>query len=119
MSNDELRVYLKYAALALGAFLAGSLTALVPQLMDPTMPDLNFRIVVGSGLSALIAAFGGAFLPRQGSVGLSKDVDALRSVGIPRTEMTVVKREKLSELERRAAELEREFPDALRREQRP
>lgn len=101
--TPEIQNYLKYAALALGAFLVGCAAALVPQLMDPAMPPLNWRIVIGTGITALVTAYGGTMLPRAGSTGLATEVNHLRDHGVSRTDMTVVSTEDLERLKSEAA----------------
>lgn len=86
----EVQNYVKYAALALAAFLIGCASALVPQLLDPTMPDLNWRIVLGTGIASLVTAYGGMLLPRHGSTGLAHQVNSLRAEGYSREDMVVV-----------------------------
>lgn len=90
MSEAELNNYLKYALLALGAFAAGCVVALIPQLMDPTMPVLNWRFVLGTGLTAVVSTYGGTFLPRGGSTAIAAQVNALRAGGVHREDMMVV-----------------------------
>jgi hypothetical protein len=90
VSDQELRNALKYALLALLAFGLGCATALVPQLMDPAMAPINWRIVVGTGITAIVTAYGGSRLPRSGSTAIASQVDALKAQGVPRHEMVVV-----------------------------
>jgi hypothetical protein len=113
--SPEARNYVQYAALALGAFLVGSLTALVPQLMDPTMPALNWRTVLGTGITAVLTAYGGSLLPRSGSTGLARQVDALKADGVPKSDMVVVSQE---QADRPAGPSIHEIADELERRRR-
>lgn len=79
--------------LALAAFAVGCASALVPQLMDPTMPALNWRIVIGTGITAVLAAGGGSFLPRSGSTGIAAQVNELRGQGVHRDDMVVLSKD--------------------------
>jgi hypothetical protein len=101
--TPEVQNYIKYAAVALGAFLVGCAAALVPQLLDPALPPINWRIVIGTGISALVTAYGSTLLPRAGSTGLATQVNHLRDLGVPRAEMTVVPSEDLEHLKSAAA----------------
>jgi hypothetical protein len=118
----EQRNLLMYLFLALAAFAVGCATALVPQLMDPTMPPMNWRIVIGTGITALITAYGGSRLPRTGSTTIAAQVDNLKSVGVPRRDMIVVTRDDAAataaealtptQVQQVADELERRMRDA-------
>lgn len=88
--TPEQRNLLKYVGLAIAAFLIGCATALVPQLMDASQPPLNWRIVLGTGIAALVTAYGGSLLPRVGGEHIASRVDALRDEGYHRDELTVV-----------------------------
>ena len=101
---------LNYFVLALGAFVLGCAGALVPQLMDPTMPDLNFRVVIGTGLTAVLTAYGGSRLPRTGSAKLAAEVGALQAEGVSRSDMTVVPTDEVAVLRAEAARLKRIKP---------
>jgi hypothetical protein len=90
MTRAEINNALKYALLALAAFAVGCATALVPQLMDVSQPALNWRIVLGTGITAVITAYGGAMLPRAGSTGIAAQVDTLKAGGTARSEMVVL-----------------------------
>lgn len=114
--SPEARNILNYALLAVGAFAVGCAAALVPQLMDPSMPELNFRIVLGSGLSALLAAYGGSFLPRGGSTRLAEQVDTLKQMGVRKRDMRVVPWDDAPEAEREAR-LAARFPDGPLRQE--
>lgn len=104
----EQRLILKYAALALAAFAVGCATALVPQLMDPSVPPLNWRIVIGTGITALVTAYGAALLPRKGSTDLARQVNDLRDQGVHRADMVVMSKDEAVTL---AAELPPVHPD--------
>jgi hypothetical protein len=112
--TPEIQNYLKYAALALAAFLVGCATALVPQLLDPAIPPLNWRIVIGTGIAALVTAYGGTLLPRSGSTGLAAEVNHLRDHGVSRSDMSVVSTEDLKKLEAEAVRLMRTQPEIPR-----
>lgn len=90
MTQAEINNALKYTLLALAAFSIGCATALVPQLMDPTLPVLNWRIVLGTGITAVITAYGGAMLPRAGSTAIAAQVDSLKAAGMQKRDMVVV-----------------------------
>jgi hypothetical protein len=90
--TPEARNILNYALLAVGAFAVGCATALVPQLMDPSMPPLNLRVVLGTGITALITAYGGSLLPRFGSEHIAQQVNSLREMGYHRDDLAVVPR---------------------------
>jgi hypothetical protein len=93
VTDAELRNALKYAALALASFLVGCCTALLPQLLDPTMPDLNYRAVLAAGITAVVTAYGGSFLPRSGATAIAAQVDSLKAQGIPHRDMVVLPKE--------------------------
>jgi hypothetical protein len=109
LTADQMNT-LNYFILALGAFVLGCAAALVPQLMDPSMPDLNFRVVIGTGLTAVLTAYGGSRLPRTGSARLAADVKALQQDGVHRSEMSVIRTEDLALLQSEAARIRRIKP---------
>lgn len=86
----EFRTWVQYAAAALAAFLTGSLTYVVPLLMDPSEPPISWRMVIGFGLSALVSAYLGSRITRPGREPVSVQVSALRKAGIEPSEMVVI-----------------------------
>jgi hypothetical protein len=88
VDSETVRAWINYAAAALVAFVSGVLPMLILQLngSDP----INWRPIVASGLSALVAAGLGSRLPRPESAQIATQVNALKARGVPRHEMVVM-----------------------------
>lgn len=89
--SREWRNILNYVVLGFGAFIIASITAMIPQLLDPNLGELDYRIILAAGLSAFVSVAGSALYPRVGSAELAHQVDKLRgSRGLSRKRMKVV-----------------------------
>lgn len=93
MSEAEAKLILRYVVVLTASFIAGAVTALLPELAkDPSVP-INLRAIVAGGLGTFLTAFLAtglaSGLPRRGSADLANQVDALRADGAHRSDMTV------------------------------
>lgn len=89
-SADEVRTWIKYAATAMVAFIAGTLVYVVPLLMDPNEPAISWRMALGFGISALTGTGISTRLARPGKESVSRQVNALANIGLHPSEMVVV-----------------------------
>jgi hypothetical protein len=86
----ETRNLIDYVVIAVGAAIIAFLGALIPDLMDPALPPINYRMAIGVGLGVFVATAGAALRPRVGSAKLAEEVDKKRKRGVSRKNMTVV-----------------------------
>jgi anti-sigma factor RsiW len=90
-TNAEIRTYLKIAAAMVVAFLSGAMVYVIPLLLDPSEPPISWRVVLGTGLAAVIGGGVTSRFTRPGKESIAAQVNALtRITGLQPKHMIVV-----------------------------
>jgi hypothetical protein len=87
---EETKTYAKYVAAAIFSFVIGALTYIVPLLMDPSEPTISWRVALGTGIAAVMAAGISTRITRPGDEPLITQSNALAEAGVSPSHMIVV-----------------------------